>query len=521
MQSHSPPISLKKWIVIFAVGALLFIMNIDYTAVNLTLVPIAEEIQTDLNSVQWMLSTYVLVWAAFVIPAGRLADLHGKRNTIIGGFLIFMTGSCLTGLGQSIEVLILGRALQGLGAAIFSAPAWAFIFTTTSPERQGFAIGVVFLFGGLGLATGPTLAGLIIEMASWRWIFYINIPIGLLVIATLLAFSEKDALAHIKKKIDVVDTLLLSSGLCTCMYALNQVEVWGITSLKLLGTATLGLSLLGAYYLRDRRQEFRMIPPHLFRNKTYIAATIGVFFNAVNFSMVLVLMGLYLQNTLHYSSFETGFIFISLTISLGLLSPIGGRLIDAFGVREPMIVGSFLRVCGLALMVFLNQNSSLSYVVISLFLTGTGLGTYVTAANTAMMRSVPQKDLNVAAGVFWMVLMLGNTLSIILSTSFVVIFGRGFLLRTAQENGFHLSSWQQTQLAEVIAKVEHSASQLSTFSSEQIPLLLQWIDQAFVYGFSLNMMFGVVCALISLGLTLWGIKGVEKTEGKLTEHLVH
>ncbi|MDK3160896.1 MFS transporter [Kamptonema cortianum] len=249
-------------------GVLIFILNIDYTAVNLTLVPIAEEIQTDLNNLQWLLSAYVLVWAAFVIPAGRLADIYGKRNALIAGLIIFMAGSCLAGLGQSLEVLILGRALQGVGAAIFSAPAWAFVFTTASPEKQGFVMGIILSFAGFGLATGPTLAGLIIQELSWRWIFYVNIPLGFLVIATLLIYSQKDEVASNKQKVDILGTLLLSAGLCLCVYALNQIEVWGLQSPLLWGTAALGLSLLGVYYLRDRMQEFRMVPPHLFSQQS-------------------------------------------------------------------------------------------------------------------------------------------------------------------------------------------------------------------------------------------------------------
>src|SRR3990167_3553636 len=108
----SPSIPLRSWLVLIAVGVLIFILNIDYTAVNLTLVPISEEINADLNSLQWLLSGYVLIWAAFVIPAGRVADLYGKRNTLIVGLILFLAGSCLTGLGHSVEMLIGGRVLQ-------------------------------------------------------------------------------------------------------------------------------------------------------------------------------------------------------------------------------------------------------------------------------------------------------------------------------------------------------------------------------------------------------------------------
>ncbi len=136
MSTLSSALSLRSWLVLISIGVLIFLINIDYTAVNLALVPIAEEINADLSSLQWLLSGYVLVWAAFVIPAGRIADFYGKRNALIAGLILFMAGSCLTGFGHSLEMLIAGRILQGLGAAIFSAPAWAIIFTTTSPAKD-------------------------------------------------------------------------------------------------------------------------------------------------------------------------------------------------------------------------------------------------------------------------------------------------------------------------------------------------------------------------------------------------
>ena len=194
MSTPSSQISVQSWIVLIAIGVLIFLINIDYTAVNLTFVPIAEEIKTDLSSLQWLLSAYVLVWAALVIPAGRMADLFGKRRCLITGLLIFLAGSALTGMGQSIDILVLGRVFQGIGAAIFTAPAWASIFTLAPPEKQGFVMGIILSFSGLGLAAGPTLSGFIIEEMSWRWIFYINIPLGFIVIATLLLYAPKDIL---------------------------------------------------------------------------------------------------------------------------------------------------------------------------------------------------------------------------------------------------------------------------------------------------------------------------------------
>lgn len=518
MSSASPAIPLRSWLVLISVGVLIFLLNIDYTAVNLTLVPIAEEINTDLNDLQWLLSAYVLIWAAFVIPAGRVADIYGKHNTLIVGLLLFMAGSCLTGLGQSLEILISGRVLQGFGAAIFSAPAWAIIFTTASPERQGFVMGIILSFAGFGLAAGPTLAGFIIQELSWRWIYYVNIPLGIIVIIILKLYGAKDILPVVREKIDYVGAFLLGAGLCISIFGINQIEVWGLSSFYLWAVLCLGLLHIGIFIIQDRYKKVRMIPPFLLKNKGYMAAIIGEFFMAINFSLVLVMMGLYLQNTLHYSSYETGLIFISMTISMGLLSPIGGKLIDSLGLKGPMVFGSLITAIALGMLIFLTSTSSLTYILIAMFLVGTGLGAYFTACSTAMMRAVPQENLNLASGVYMMFMMVGNTLSIVLATSLVVLFGRNYIFELSQKHGVSLTPEQHQSLAEVIAKVERSPDQLSDFSAEQIPQFLAWIDQAFVYGLSFNMMFGCVFALIATGLTLWGIGSIKTISETSKDH---
>lgn len=498
-------ISLHSWIVLISIGVLIFLLNIDYTAVNLTLVPIAEEINVDLNSLQWLLSAYVLVWAALVIPAGRLADIYGQRKSLMVGLLLFMAGSILTGLGHSIEILILGRILQGVGAAIFTAPAWASIFTLAPPEKQGFVMGIILSFSGLGLATGPTLAGIIIQEISWRWIFYINIPLGLIIITTFMLYAPKNTLPQEKQKIDGVGTALLASGLCLSVYGLNQIEVWGMASSELWGIISLGILLVGIFVFWNKSRKIPMVPSHLFFNKPYMAATIGEFFMAMNFSMILVLMGLYLQNTLHYSTYETGLIFIAMTLTMGFLSPVGGKMIDLFGVKGPMVFGALSTALATGLMAGLGTETSLFYVLTCLFFAGMGLGAYFTACNTAMLWSAPQKDLNVASGVYMMFMMMGNTLSVILSTSLVVLFGRNYIFETSKKHGLEFSTQQHQDLVEIISKVEHSASQLADFAPDQIPQLLSWIDAAFVHGLSINMIFGTLFALIAVGLTLWGM----------------
>lgn len=487
-------------LILAVISVLVFVMNIDYTAVNLALVPISEEIAGDLNTLQWLLSAYVLVWAAFVVPGGRLADLHGKKTILIIGLVLFMLGSALTGLGADIVMLILGRLLQGLGAALFSAPAYGLIFSSVPPAKQGIAMGVIGGASGLGLAMGPTLAGLIIREASWRWLFYINIPLCLIIIGVLIFFTPKEEKAASHTPIDWVSVGLLACGLGITVFSLNQSEVWGITDWRFMGLAIFGLSVLMIFFLRDRRQPLQILPITLLKNKSFMATVGASFLCSYCFALVLIMMSLYLQNTLHLNSSETGYVFLSMTLAVGILSPVGGKLADRIGVCIPMIIGSLLTAIALFLLSFLTQTSSLWMVCSGLLLAGLGLGIGFPSLNTAMFRTLAPQEINTGSGIFTMAMMIANSVSVIIATSLLVMVGRTKLTSLVQQSHLSLNAQQQETLAQVISKVEHTATQLQGFSPAQVPQLLQFIDHAFLQGFKAALWIGVVLSLLCVGI---------------------
>jgi EmrB/QacA subfamily drug resistance transporter len=484
------------WLLLFAISVLVFLLNIDYTSVNLALLPISEDILAPLSSLQWLISGYVLVWAALVLPSGHFADLYGKKNALSGGIGVFILGSIIAGFGPSIEILILGRILQGVGAAIFTPPCYGIIFTQMPVAKQGFSIGVIGGAGGLGLAIGPTFAGYLVNSFHWRWIFYMNIPLGLLVLLVVFFSVPKDEKKKTPVRLDFLSIGLLAGGLGTFMIALNKIEEWGLKDLRFLGILVLSfLSLLG-FWLRDGKKSHPILPLKFFQNKALLSCMVAITAVCFNFGLILVIIGLYLQNTVHYSSYETGLIFLPMTLAIGLLSPLGGKLGDRFDIRGPILVGLGFIALGSFLMSFFSSTTSLSYVLGSLLMTGIGLGLTFPTINTALLRSVNPQDINTASGLFTTVSMLGNSLSVILSTNFLVIFGRQRLMTLVKENGLILSVDQQEILVRILGKVEHTLDQLQDF--ENPVSLLELIDKSFVWGVERNMWIGALCAGASL-----------------------
>jgi EmrB/QacA subfamily drug resistance transporter len=499
---------------LFNIGILVFLMNIDYTAVNLALIPIAEDTDGDLNILQWLLSGYVLIWAAFVVPAGRLADIYGKKESLITGIILFMIGSIVTGVGQNIYVLIAGRLFQGLGAAIFSSPAYGIIFSSVPSQKQGMAMGFIGGSAGLGLAAGPTIAGWIIKDIGWRWLFYINIPLCLLVIAVLLLYAPQEQKHEATAKIDWVSVFLLVLGLGSFVFALNQIEVWGFTNPWLLGIGMAGLSLLLLFIQRDRKQPLQTLPKSLLQNNPFMSTVAASFFSSYNFALILVMMGLYLQNTLRLSSSDAGLCFLAMTLAIGILSPIGGKLADRMDMRIPMILGYGLTFMAFFILSFAQAHSSLFVICFGLFLAGLGLGIGFPSTNTAMFRTLTSGEINTGSAIFTMAMMLGNSISVIASTSLIVLFGRPKLMDLITAARLTLTSEEKNTLIDVINQAEHTPQQLQTFPSDQIPDLLKLIDQAFLHGFKITFWIGMAFCLLSAGIVFKYLKNLKPQEEK-------
>jgi EmrB/QacA subfamily drug resistance transporter len=502
MTTSPASLNFHSWIMLFSIGLLIFIMNIDYTAVNLALVPIAEEVAGDLSVLQWLLSGYVLIWAALVVPAGRFADIYGKKLSLNLGVFIFILGSLITALGHDVYVLISGRLIQGLGAAIFSSPAYGLIFTSVPTNKQGMAMGFVGGSSGLGLAIGPSLAGWIIKEIGWRWLFYVNIPLGLMVIAVLLIYAKSEPKQTNAPRIDWLSVFLLTSGLGSFVFALNQIEVWRLKDPTLLGFGIGGLCFLGAFAYRDRSQTFQILPRDILHNKPFMSTVATGFIAAYCFSLVLVMMALYLQNTLKLTSSETGIYFLAMTLAVGILSPIGGKLADHMDIRIPITAGSCLTVFSLLVLSYLDASSSAFMVCGGLLLAGLGLGIGFPSINTGMFRALNPSEINTGSAIFTMAMTLGNAISVIASTSFLVMFGRPKLIDLMASTGTSITVEEQQALISIISKVEHTPEQLKQFPAEQIPGLLQLIDHAFLYGYSITLWIGAFLSLVAIGVFL-------------------
>ncbi|HBN22064.1 MAG TPA: hypothetical protein DD412_02350, partial [Holosporales bacterium] len=256
----------RAYLVLCAMMILILLINVDYTAVNIALLPISKDSGADLNTLQWLLSGYVLAWATLVIPAGQMADIYGKRRLLLWGVSVFALASLLCGILTSAPLLIFARVLQGFGGALFVPPLYALVFECFPEKSRGFAIGMLGVGAAIGLAIGPSFGGYILANFGWRWIFLINGPLCLITITMIMLCVAKEPKRISDGKVDTQGGLLLGVALMGFMYALNQSEVWGLKDPALWGIIAFSLSLLVLFIKTSKTKENRLIPEGLFSN---------------------------------------------------------------------------------------------------------------------------------------------------------------------------------------------------------------------------------------------------------------
>ncbi len=504
------------WI-LFAVCILGIMIQIDYTAVNVALIDIGRTLNINLTTAQWALSAYVLAWGSCVITAGRCADLFGKRRTFILGTLLFMLGSVLTGAAGIAWFLILGRVVQGLGCALFLPSLYTLVFTAFPDNKRGFALGVLTSAISLGMAIGPTFGGIILHLLDWRWIFFLNIPLGIPVIGIILWAVKREPLRVINEPLDWVGALLVALGLVILMYCLNKVSIWGALSWHFLLGVLSALIILILFVCYERQSQYPLLQLDMFSNRIFLGCNLAYIIMGYTFSTILIVGGLYLQNALDYSALNTGFIFLIMTAMFASISIYGGQLVDHIDARIPIVIGLTVSAAATLALAFCTPQSPLWMPMLALGLYGIGGGLGFPSLNATMLKSIPQNSLNTASSAFTMFGLIGNTLGLILNSAIIVALGKAYFKNWLAAHSWHVDIAQMEQLRSIMAGVHYHNKQFSLFDETKIPTLLSLMRDAFVHGMFYSMMLTFLLNLISIAICLFFIRNISRK--KTAKHL--
>jgi EmrB/QacA subfamily drug resistance transporter len=409
--------SANKWLVLVAACLGLGMLMIDTFIVNVAFPAIGRDLDANLGAAQWTVSGYVLATAVLPIAMGRIGDVVGRRRVYVAGLVVFVVASLACGLAQSIEQLILFRVVQGVGGATMMPGTLSIIAQAFPPHQRGLAIGIWGGVSGLGLIAGPIIGGLLVNGDEWRWIFYVNLPVGIVALLLALLFVPESRDESAPRSIDYAGLLALSGGLLGIMLALTQGNEEGWMSAVVLGCIALGVVLLGAFVLIERRVQFPLIDLALFRNPTFVFACLsaGLFSAAVFGSQPFT--SLYWQNFMGYSALEGGLAFLPATVLVAGLMPVSGILGQRLGHRLRLIImaGSLSVALSFVFLLALEVTSGYADGFLpALLLRGLGIGLVMSASSYAVVSSMPPAKSGLASGTLTMSRNIGTAIGVAL-----------------------------------------------------------------------------------------------------------
>ena len=391
-----PPSARKGWtLALAALGA--FLTSLDVVVVATALPTLRSDLHASLSDLEWTINAYNLVFACLMLTGAALGDRFGRRRFYVLGLLVFTAGSVAAALSNTAGELIASRVLQGVGAAVLMPLTLTLISNAFPVEKRGAAIGIWGGVSGLGVAAGPVLGGAIVDGISWQWIFWINVPVGLVVAALSSRMLQESHGA--RQRLDLVGLVLVGTALFGLTWAPVRAPVVGWSSAEVIVALVAGAVLLGAFVGWEARSGNPMLPLSYFRRRGFTAANGVTFFQFISLLGSLFMITQLFQIGLGYSPLEAGLRILVWMAMPMLVAPIAGGLADRFGNRPFMLAGLLLQGGGAAWLALVVE-PSVGYptLVGPLIVSGVGIAMCFPTVANAVVASVPAEDAGVAAG---------------------------------------------------------------------------------------------------------------------------
>jgi len=409
----------RKWWTLGAVAFGLFMIMLDNTVVFVALSSIQSDLHISQSELEWVVSGYALTFAVLMLTGGKLADMYGRRRIFIVGLAIFTASSLACGLATGAGFLIGARVVQGVGAALMNPATLSIIVATFPPRQRGTAIGIWVGVSAMALAIGPLIGGILTEQINWSWIFFINVPVGIVGIIVSRLFITESRDESEEQRLDLPGLLSSAIGLFGLTYALIEGNNYGWGSARILGSLAVAAVALVTFVVLEHRQRVPMLDLSLFKNSTFAGANVTMLLVALAMFGVFFFNSLYLGQVLGYSPIQTGAAFLPLTVLIVFVAPLAGRFSDKIGSRWLMGAGLVLLSGSLLSFSTLGVDSSFWDIVPGLVLGGFGMSLAMTPTTAAAMGSVPVDKAGVGSAVLNSMRQVGGSLGIALMGAIV------------------------------------------------------------------------------------------------------
>ena len=415
--SNERALSGRQWLLLVAAGLSALMSSMQGSALNAILPFVARSLEVDLPTIQWVVLVYLIVSTGLLLAFGRLGDMIGQRRLFLTGFVVFISGSVLCWLAPNIVWLISTRIVQAVGSGMITSCSSPLITMRLPPSHRGRGLSAQIVMVYCGLTAGPGVGGILADTLGWRWVFLVNVPVGLLAVAITLVAVPKDEITPSKHPFDVAGALTFMAGLTSLFLLIGGAKggQWFGGGNVILPAVVLFST--GAFVVLELRRQEPMLDLRLFKSRFFSAATTSAMINYTGYSTMIFLVPFYLVNGMGYGATNAGFLITAMPMTMMIFAPFSGWLSDKVGPRIPASLGMALLSGGIFLVSRLGSTPSVNDIVPRLVLAGMGLGLFSSANSSAIMGSVPMHRQGVANGVVSTARQLGMMLGVAIATA--------------------------------------------------------------------------------------------------------
>ncbi|HYN52374.1 MAG TPA: MFS transporter [Thermoleophilaceae bacterium] len=486
-----------SWLALGAMAMSVFVVANDLTALSVALPQIEQDFDSDVSTVQWVVSAYALVFGVLIVTGGRLADMLGRRRIFFIGAAIFAGFSVLGGAAQSDIWLIVCRALMGVGGAMMWPAVLGMTYDILPADRAALAGGLIIGSAGFGNAAGPMLGGVLTDVLSWRWILFVNLPIAALACFFTWRSVHESKGAGAGEGIDVPGVVTLSVGLVALLLALDQVTKWGWSDPRILALFAGCVLLLIAFAFVERRAGARaLVPREVMANREFRAACLTTLCMSAVFFVVLLYLPQFMQKILGYSPLEAGAGLLPLMGVFAIVSFAAGPLYERIGAKATVSMGVAAVTLGIFLISLIGRDSGWAALVPGMVVTGLGIGLFYSAITTAAVTAVDPSRTSLAGGIVYMFQVAGGSVGLGLTTTVFTTASEDRLQRDLKG----LSEKEIEEVQGALAGTESAAEIVARQGAAAGDRLLEVVRDAFVTG--LNWSFRLVALLALAGLVI-------------------
>jgi EmrB/QacA subfamily drug resistance transporter len=413
----------RKWWILAAMGGVAGLIMLDETVVAVALPTIRHDLGMSQVAAHWVISAYFLLFTVFAAAGGKLGDVAGFRTLLLVGSSVFGLASLACGFAEGGGLLIAARAAQGIGAALIFPATIAMVTIAFPKEQRGMAIGTLAAVGTMFLALGPLVGGFLTEIVSWRWIFWINVPIVLAIVAIVLVAWVDLPREGERARFDAVGLVALVAGLAMVVFAIMQGAVWGWTQTSIVALLAGGIVLMALFTLVEARRDKPLIDVDLFRIASFSACTLVLFVGQFSKIALIVFAALYLQSSVGMSPLDAGLALLVAVAAFPFLSPLVGRMADKFGARRPVLGGLALATLGTFWIGVVLAWDSYVLMLPGLIMWGLGMPFCYAPTMRAMANAVPQDKQGQIGGIVITARLLGGTFGMAIGSTLLATTG--------------------------------------------------------------------------------------------------